>query len=310
MGLGTLGIQASPLSGAGVTLLVVASFALLAWAWLRRPADRLRLLSLFFMLGAAASLAAGVGWGRAMQGGPATRYVTLAVPTLCCVYFVWEVCSRPAVAQFVQMCLFAACCAMSSYHMSLGKEFGKSMQRAKQAFEADIAARIPVTGLVGRHAAYWCWDEKPMYEGLEMLRAAGVRPFGETRPDPPMREVPLPLEPTRLEEVRWDGHSLNVPQKLGLLEFPLSKPRHVYAIRFRFGVRSDEPFVSFSLSGKRGDAVVVPRQAAPDYPIKVKTGPPVRTRTFWLDEEINAFQIIISGPCDLEIHEAVLLCDP
>jgi hypothetical protein len=310
MGLGTLGVQAWPASGVGVTLLVLASFALLLRAWLRRPADRLRLLSLFFTLGAAASLAAGMGWGRGALGGLATRYITLSVPTLCCVYFVWEVCSRPAVAQFVQMCLFAVACAMSSYHLSLGLDYGKYRHRAMQAFEADVAAHIPVTGLVGRHAAYWCWDEKPMHEGLEMLRAAGVRPFAGVRPDPPMCEIPLPLVPTRTEGVRWDGHSLSVLEKQGLLEFPLPKPQQVYAIRFRFGIRANEPHVSFSLSGQKGGATVVQRQPAPDYPIKVLTGPPIRTRTFWLDEEISSFQMMLSGPCDLEIHEAVLLCDP
>ena len=83
-----------PHAGWAMLGLLLSSGGLLMVAWWRRPQERFRVLGLLGFLGAMVSLSLAVGWGRSGLGpvsGFASRYVTLAVPLLCCVYFIWEI---------------------------------------------------------------------------------------------------------------------------------------------------------------------------------------------------------------------------
>ena len=104
-----------PHAGWAMLGLLLITGGLLMVAWWRRPQEWFRVLGLLAFLGAMASLSLAVGWGRSGFGpgsGFASRYVTLAVPLLCCVYFIWELYAVWAMRHFGQMTLFALICAL------------------------------------------------------------------------------------------------------------------------------------------------------------------------------------------------------
>jgi hypothetical protein len=76
-----------------IGLLLITGGLLMKTLW-SCPQAWFRAVGLMTFLGAMASLSLAIGWGRSAFGqgiGFTSRYVTLAVPLLCCVYFIWEI---------------------------------------------------------------------------------------------------------------------------------------------------------------------------------------------------------------------------
>jgi hypothetical protein len=140
------GSPAPPWLGVGVVALALLSVALLAAAWRKQPAERPRVLGLFLFLAGMASLALGLGWARSGEGldaGYATRYVTPAVPLLCCLYFIWQLYGTPGGRGLIQMGLFTVLCFLFAQNVQetllAGQEHGSKMR----AVERDIRAETP-----------------------------------------------------------------------------------------------------------------------------------------------------------------------
>ena len=76
-----------PLSGIAVILLSGFTMLRLTQVWVTCPEERARAAGFLLFLGSMASLALGLGVGRFSLEA---RYVVLAVPAWCCVYFVCE----------------------------------------------------------------------------------------------------------------------------------------------------------------------------------------------------------------------------
>jgi hypothetical protein len=93
-GLGVATKSYALLWGFGVFLLGFITTAVLIRRAFKHPTDRFRTLGLLSFLGAAAVLVffiersrAGMGRDYIYQG----QYLILVVPTLCCMYFAWEI---------------------------------------------------------------------------------------------------------------------------------------------------------------------------------------------------------------------------
>jgi hypothetical protein len=183
--LGVLGAAAA-LAPAAVVLAVAAARA--------RGDERPRALGLLlFMLGMAA-LALAVGWGRAAQVptvGLPSRYVVLAIPALCAVYFVWELYGTPAARNVAQTGLLVAICAVLPLNVESGFQWRDWYVQGMDAVERDIDAGVPRSELAARHRAFLMhWEAGELADGMRMLREAGVGPFRRMREDPEAGAAP------------------------------------------------------------------------------------------------------------------------
>ena len=88
------------LVGSAVLMLLLLSVAVLIVALLKEPRERLRVLGLLLFIGATGSLVLIVGWARAGLGEEYALsgiYLNMALPALCCAYFIWIVYGTPAI---------------------------------------------------------------------------------------------------------------------------------------------------------------------------------------------------------------------
>lgn len=292
--LGELGNRTGAAAGAVVAAGAIAS-AWVVWRASRaRPDARLRAFGLLAAASSAWLLAAVIGIGRAGLAGGATRYCLLTTPILFCIYLPWCKYGPRALRQFVQVLLFAVMLAFSTYHMSVGVEYGKGRKEATRRFWQDVDDGIPLTGLVGRHASYWCWDEAAMADGLRTLRERGIGHFARIRLDPPMRRrtissVPAHVGQMTLRDGAWSGEGRG-----SAMTFVLDEPQRVLAVRLRFSMQNQDG------SDRAAFELLWPR-AKPSEPwepyeaarcsLKLRTGTAVRTQTLWIGERINRFTV-------------------
>jgi len=311
--LGALGIRAWPLSGIGIAGLTAMTLAVLAAAWRKRPEDRDRLVALLLALGAAWLLAAMIGFGRGVHGANAGRYSLLTLPILATTYVIWALYGSAALGRLVQMGLFAAMCAFSTYHVSLGLEEAKERRQATERMAADIEAGIPMTGLVGRQMPYWCWAEEPLRSGLTALHDARVGIFARIQADPPMEVQPLTPEPSSTYAMTVRGNVYSGSGRDASLTFSLDRPRLVYAIRLQFGMDNDDEshLGRFQmLLPTEGNNPWQPCETT-EYLLKLRTGPKVRTHTFWVNRTIDRFHLRPDdGPFTLRLEAITLLAPP
>ena len=136
-------------------LLLLSAGRLVTAVWRHRSRECLRALGLLLFLIEIAGLALAVGWGRS-GGSPsyglfAERYVALSALPLCCVYFIWEIYSPPAVGRLAQMILFTLICLAVPINTMVAREGGNSRIHALEAFEQDLRAGVPAPVLAQRY---------------------------------------------------------------------------------------------------------------------------------------------------------------
>lgn len=170
-----------------VPLLSLASAIVLFRVWRDQPEERGRALGLLLFLGANVCLALGVGWGRAglipTDGFP-TRYAVMAVPTLCCIYFIWETYSPPFSRGFVPMCLFTLLCILFGPNLQRGFEWSSYYRPGMEAFERDLRAGVPPQELAAHHRQFLLhWDQKKLAAGMQMLHRERIGLFRLLRTD-------------------------------------------------------------------------------------------------------------------------------
>jgi hypothetical protein len=190
-----------PYLAVGVVALALASAAFLVRAWFDQPGDRARTLGLLLFLCSMATLALGIAWGRAWieevmgpKVGFSPRYVSLAVPLLVCLYYVWQVipCSY---ADLIHMVLFTTLCAGLAVNFQRAYSFASARHQALCAFENDLAAGIPSAQLAKRYNGLFIVFPLRPPEFLEKyfyrLHEAGIRPWKDMRvSEPPSLAAP------------------------------------------------------------------------------------------------------------------------
>jgi hypothetical protein len=196
-----------PSFGAVVLGVFLVTVGLLGWAWWRRPAERLRAAGLLLFLGAVASLALGMGWGRSSGGdmvGFQSRYTVLAVPALCGVYFTWLLYGPASLGCLPKAGLFTLVCSLLALNTLDGLQYARDYHRRMDAFEADLRGGVPPYLLLRRHGEFLFWSLNERLEGyMQKLHRAKIAPFDVLRSDPPFTEVSLPVKPVRWQQMEW-----------------------------------------------------------------------------------------------------------
>lgn len=232
IGFGTTLRDIWPFSGLGVFILLLASSAVLVLKWRSQPQERHRAAGLLCFLGGMASLALAIGMGR---NGFETRYVTLAAPVWCCVYFIWSIYSPPRVNLFGRMLLLIIACLTSSPNAHFGIEYARDLRHQLGSFERDMEAGVPSPRLINRYWPYLHINQDVLTDYLPMLQRAGVGKFKFLKNDLPIVQVSLPLEPTALNHVTWkDGIAHGTGKKDPYLVFALPENMNVYGIRLKY----------------------------------------------------------------------------
>jgi hypothetical protein len=296
---------------------------------MRRPDERRRVLRLALALAGAWTLALMIGVGRDKFGGAAMRYIFLTAPILCCVYLICLLYASRALGGLVQVSLFTAMCALSTYHAKLALDLGAARAQATRRFVEDVGNGIPVSGIVGRHWFEWHVSEQWMTPSLEALRQSGSSVFGQIRPDPPFQTIRLFPSPDA--EVAASGGSDSAQRgETQQWDFTLHETRFVYAVRVKFSLKDNGRDARFEvLWADRGAGdFSADRAARFDYP--VRTGPEPVTHTVWIGEAIARFRVRMgtaslktlpaerdvfripapSGPTRMELEDVEVLARP
>jgi hypothetical protein len=179
MAAGPLGERGWPLVSLALVALALGAVAVAVRAARSRPEERFRALGLVLYLGAFASLALGIGWGRShlSAAGFANRYSTLAAPALCAVYFTWRLYGDrrlSAVLALLVVLLFP-------YNLSQGLAKGRQRQWLTAELMADIRADLPSAELGKKYGPglYMPGQEDLVARRFEMLQQARQGPYRE-----------------------------------------------------------------------------------------------------------------------------------
>jgi hypothetical protein len=229
-----------PVFGVGVLVLSLLSAALLVVVWRKQPQERPRALGLLLFLGAMAALAWAMGSARAGRGpgaGYQGRYVILATPVLCCLYFVWECYGPPRSRRLIQIGLVTALCLLFSLNVRTTLQFAKEHREQMGAAERDVLAGMTPRAVTMRNLSF-VYDSQAgpeeaeyMVSLLTMLRRAGIKPFNRMAEEADAREVAFPVVPVAMNQMTWkdgvgEGHGDDP-----YLVFALPEPQLVRGIR-------------------------------------------------------------------------------
>jgi hypothetical protein len=255
LGFGSAVRSVWPLSGIGALCLLLFGLALLAVTFWNRPHERIRASGLFMFLGGMASLALGLGLGR---DGFEPRYITLSVPVWCCVYFIAVIYPppnfSPKVSRVLQLVLLLAAGAALWPNTRFGSAFAKNLRSQFSSFEQEMTAGAPSHRLINRYADYLHPHHDIPNDYMPMLRQAGVGSFRFLRSDPMFREFSLPLTPSRLNQVKWEGGIAYGTGNRPHLVFSLPEQQYVSGVRLKYSYGNADgtcPYVS--LYWKRDD---------------------------------------------------------
>jgi hypothetical protein len=316
---GDLGLppSAPPFVGLVVLGLALGSVVPLIRAWRRQPPQRPRALGLLLYLLAMGSLAFGVGMARSGGGlgaGYQPRYVLLATPVLCCLYFVWQLYGAPSTRRLVIAILLAPLIVLFPLNvkqtLECGREHGRHMAEVEQVIEAGGEP----TTIAADHGRF-LYDQVPtnqMAQYLDMLRRAAIGPFQQLQayvpPEPASIEVvPLDVAAARAHQMTWENGAGIVQGPESYLLFTLPKPESVRGIRICYDVTQVAGPASLQIYWRRSvqnDFGGGKRQAR----LNVKTGRGEQTKTIVVNDTIDQIRVHPSDrPCRLKILELAML---
>lgn len=326
-GLAGLDIQLRPMTLWPIPYLVVLCLlagsvvVLRRVAW-GRPQERHRALGLLSFLTAMGCLALALGLGR---NGFETRYVTLFVPTWCCVYLVWTIYAPPRLNASARILLLALTLVTLWSNTRFGVDYGTDVRFQLASFEKEMAAGVPSYRLVFRYWHYLHPHQDILNEYMPMLRQAGVGSFRYLQDNPIFREVSVPLVPQSLNQVRWnDGTAYTTRNgNESYMVFSLPKAEYAYGIRLRYTYRNGDdtlPFVSLYWRDDADKAFGEDRygnySATGDHANWVRgtwgqTKAPESTLTFWVCDTVRDIRIHPDRrPGVFRLSELVLLAPP
>jgi hypothetical protein len=249
LGLGTAPLEWWPWSGLVVLGVLGLSTTVLAAVVWQRPAERLRALGLLLFLGALAVLAAALGVGRD-RADP--RYVILAVPAWCGVYFAWELYGPWRTGRLATLGLFAVACLALWPNSRFGLNYARDLRSRLGSWERDMADGVPAYALVHRYGADLHIDQKVPTDYMPLLRRAGVGNFTLLRDNPRFREVPIPPGSAVMYEARREAGGTYVTDAFSTLVFTLPRERFVCGIRLKYRHSNEKgtlPFLSLHWKG-------------------------------------------------------------
>jgi hypothetical protein len=282
-------------------------------------------------------LALGVGYGRAGAGDVGvfvSRYVTLALPLLCAIFFCWGLPGMP-LGRWVQAGLLLVVGLLLPFNLRHGIGDAAQHRTNQRAFEQAIKAGVPPSGLIELHGPYFVYrlfvpgkqrsgpayeaERNRVIEDMRMLRRAGVGAFRDLQDGPILREVRLTPASAAFKGTSWDGADLTYSGDSPTLTFHLESPRFISAVRVNYNGSGPDPVeVPFrfilGVGNKPGPGVQVYykdrlRRDANQSGQTVwpeATGP--LSVTAWVDREIGTLGLQFpDGAGTLKILDVVLL---
>jgi hypothetical protein len=253
--LGMTAISTWPYSGAAVLLTLLLAAGVLSIAAWRRPGERRRALGLLLYLGAFATLAFAVGWGRSGFGpfaGIQSRYAMLAVPALCGAFFAWELYAPRGFAGLAGAVICTSACMLYVPNLQGAWSFGAVQRANARAFLADVDAGMPAQKLAQRpYAASIYPDRNRLAAKLRDLRSRDINQFRRAHNTP---IVPLSIEPPPQDLPGSDGAGRATGQDSHVV-FCFRRPQYAWRIRLTctYKGRMDTPAVlqaSWRLTGR------------------------------------------------------------
>lgn len=177
------------LFGGVAVLLFLGGLAVLAANYRESRQERLRTLGLLAFLAAAFLLAGAIGWGRAGRaaetGRMSTRYVLLAAPGLCAVYFTLLLSSRAWIRRTLPLALAVLIALLFPLNTHVGFKRRSWFGAGFASFERDLRAGTPREQLARQHYEFLLhWDEPLMLVSLQRLHEAKIGPFRAWEPQP------------------------------------------------------------------------------------------------------------------------------
>ena len=233
---------AYPLSGLIVASLLLVGIGCLATALLRRTAaERECTLGLTFYLIACLSISLAAGYSRATMWPEylfASRYAIASLPTLLCLYFVWEFCGPAALKAPGRMVLFTVALSTLSLNWWIGLDEFARRSEEHFKFERDVRAGLSIPEIVGRYSYKIFWSEEKLEECLKSLRDARIGEYRNLPPDPRLREVRLTLDPVDSYNVEWKGGAGRGTGAHPYLTFDLKRPTYVTGVRIKYSSKN------------------------------------------------------------------------
>lgn len=310
MGLGMGSQQWIPYVGAAVAALLALGGAALVWVTYARPAERLRALGMICYLGALAALALSIGWGRAahINYGYVSHYVTVALPVVCCLYFLPAL-VHPRAGRLVQTALAGFAVYLWYFNILIGLPGAAEYKARNRPLEVALRARLAPEQIAEYiHEEPFAADPKGFASHLRMLRRAGVGGFAHLPDVSAVAEVAVAVERATVKDLNWEGRSGQVLGPEPSLLCYLPRRGHVYAVRVVIAYEGefDEPAVLTVVTGRiEGHGLDGVNS------VKLKLDPfDPKPLMVWLDAEID-FVVLNPDPRARELTlDAVTLLTP
>jgi len=225
-----------PMSGlAMVLILAIAGLVLISLAWKSRE-QRSRAVGFFLFLCAMTSLAAAIGLGR---NGFEPRYITLAVPVLCCVYLVFATYPDVLVPRRALPALLAISCACLFSNTRSGLQYGRSLRHELGTFEAEVRRGMPPYQLIRAHLPYLHPNTQLVEDYLPMLRTAKVGQFRFLRDNPVFQKIRVALNPVELHGATWSNGAFTTTGPDSAIVFAISPSARVSGIHLEYNVENE-----------------------------------------------------------------------
>jgi hypothetical protein len=310
-----------PFSGWLALCLLLFAVAVLIVVGRNHPAEHHRALGLLLFLAAMASLALALGLGRpeTFVKGFEPRYITLSVPSFCCVYFACEFYATPRMSQVVRGSLLALSCAAFWPATAFGVAYATDVRSQLAAFERDLAAGMPSYRLIHRYGAYLHLHPEVLTDYMPMLRRAGIGCFTRLQDDPAFREISVPLVPKTLNQVKWKAKTAQVSDHSSYLVFDFPE-RYVCGIRLKFMHANPQGMppcvlLYWKSAGQADFPIGQSRKHSPtgdratwDRITMVRRAEPETTLTLWVCDRVSQLRIHPDRkPGAFTISEIVLL---
>jgi hypothetical protein len=317
VGLGPAVRHLWPVSGLLAFGAALAIALLLAHIWRTDPEERHRAAGLLLFLGAMSSLALGLGLGR---NGFETRYVTLALPFWCCVYFAVSLYAPPRFNQRGRILLLIAALLALAPNTWFGVAYARELQGELRSFEHDLAAGHAPYRLIARYAPYLHPHHDLVSDYLGLLKEAGSGQYRLLQNNPRFAEIPVLLNPVEVRGARWEGTTAYVTGEDAHIDFVLPEDRHVAGVRLEYRHRNADGVLPFvGVLWKSSQQSEFPRAQMQKYSPTgdranwergawTRIGDSATTMTIWIDDTVNALRILPDlRPGTFELSELVLL---
>jgi hypothetical protein len=256
------------------------------------------------------ALATAVAWGRSWAGDMAgfqERYITMATPLWCWFALVFRLCSPAGIGRLLPNVLFAALCTCAWPNTTAGLRYARENSALAKSLADDLSGGMPAYKIVKKYTPFLHPDQDEVARFLPILRRAKLGPFASLRDSPLFRTMALPITPSHLYSVRWEGNIAHATGVDPQITFAMARPISVAGIHIRYAHKNAQGSPArFQLTWKRpGQAEYSNTERYVNWNLPTGEG---KETTIWIDDVIDRFRIQPDNQrCDFRIDELTIL---